>query len=300
MCLLSCAHQIYSEKKVKIVKTYPTGRTNRPEAQIRHDQRMKHYLDWKSKTLPFQSDSQVQEFLLSAQVISSQVIPAGINESTKYLLEKDNLRVHAVFRQVNIKSPRRSVGFERKPIPFKDSCYSELAAYELNQMLGMNNLPPAVKRMIGGRSGSLQIWLEKTMTLEARIRKGLRPSNHKRWSKQLWDMRVFDNLINNTDRNQGNILVDQDENIWLIDHTRSFAHHEQLPFPEKVTRCSHGLFRALKALEPNIVSQRLKPWLSYTEIDAVFVRRDKLVRLLQNRIAKLGDEKVLFSWPGYE
>ena len=35
-------------------------------------------------------------------------------------------------------------------------------------------------------------------------------------------MRVFDELIANTDRNQGNMLIDKQWKLWLIDHTRGF------------------------------------------------------------------------------
>jgi hypothetical protein len=33
-------------------------------------------------------------------------------------------------------------------------------------------------------------------------------------------MRAFDQLIYNTDRNLGNLLIDGDWRIWMIDHTR--------------------------------------------------------------------------------
>ena len=35
-------------------------------------------------------------------------------------------------------------------------------------------------------------------------------------------MRIWDELIQNRDRNQGNILWTHDWTLWLIDHTRAF------------------------------------------------------------------------------
>jgi hypothetical protein len=35
-------------------------------------------------------------------------------------------------------------------------------------------------------------------------------------------MRVFDQLIYNTDRNTGNVLYDTGWRLWGIDHTRAF------------------------------------------------------------------------------
>ena len=42
-------------------------------------------------------------------------------------------------------------------------------------------------------------------------------------------MRVFDELIANTDRNLGNMLIDRQWKLWLIDHSRAFRLHETLP-----------------------------------------------------------------------
>ena len=42
-------------------------------------------------------------------------------------------------------------------------------------------------------------------------------------SLQLQVVRVFDELIQNRDRNQGNILWTSDWKMWLIDHTRAFG-----------------------------------------------------------------------------
>ena len=35
-------------------------------------------------------------------------------------------------------------------------------------------------------------------------------------------LRLFDQLIANTDRNLGNLLIGNDWTIWAIDHTRAF------------------------------------------------------------------------------
>ena len=38
----------------------------------------------------------------------------------------------------------------------------------------------------------------------------------------MWVVRLFDQLIYNTDRNLGNLLIDKDWRLWMIDHTRAF------------------------------------------------------------------------------
>ena len=47
-----------------------------------------------------------------------------------------------------------------------------------------------------------------------------------KWVRQVARMKMFDNFICNKDRNAGNLLVDDDWNLYLIDHSRAF-HHRQ-------------------------------------------------------------------------
>ena len=42
-------------------------------------------------------------------------------------------------------------------------------------------------------------------------------------------MKMFDNLIGNPDRNMGNLIVDDDWNLFLIDHSRAFVVTKDLP-----------------------------------------------------------------------
>ena len=44
-------------------------------------------------------------------------------------------------------------------------------------------------------------------------------------------MQLFDQLISNVDRNQGNIVYTKDWRLWLIDHTRAFRKNTELEDP---------------------------------------------------------------------
>ena len=127
-----------------------------------------------------------------------------------------------------------------------------------------------------------------------RMEQNINPPEKLPVRKQDWDMDVFDNLINNFDRNQTNILYDSNWRVILIDHTRSFARDTSLPIPEEVVRCSRGLWHSLRTLDKTAVRNRLSPYLSELEIEALFVRRDRLVRLIQDLIDQMGEENVLF------
>ena len=242
--------------------------------------------------LPFETVDEIEAFLLTASPTSVKTIRTGVNRPKKMLLQKNGLQVKAIFRyqskiDVTI-DPARPTQY------FRDSYMSEIAAYEMNRILGLDNIPPTVLRTIDGREGTLQLWAEQTTPYRERLQDKVLPPEAGPWNRQMSDMYVFDNVINNIDRNQTNILIDEDWRMILIDHTRSFARDESLFRPEKITRCSRGLWHALRHLDEAQVRERLSPYLKKAEIDALFVRRDLQVDLIQDLIERNGEEKVLY------
>ncbi len=253
------------------------------------------WLDPEGKPLPFTSDEEVMEFLRTARLIRFREIPLGVNQPRRALLEKDGARMHAVFRDVNMDKPRQKLASGTVVMNFRDSYIFEPAAYELSRLLGLDNVPPVILRKLQFKSGSLQAWVENTMTERSRIRDNLKAPDKVLWSMQIWNMRVFDNLIYNTDRNQGNILIDHNWRVWLIDHTRAFRREKELRNPELVVQCGRKLWEKLKSLDEQVVRERLKKFLSSYEIKALLRRRDKLVQHIQKLIEERGENKVLFT-----
>ncbi len=253
------------------------------------------WLDPEGKPLPFTSDEEVMEFLRTARLIRFRGIPLGVNLPRRALLEKDGVRMHAIFRDVNMDKPRQQLKDGTVVMNFRDSYIFEPAAYELSRLLGLDNVPPVILRKLQFKSGSLQAWVENTMTERSRIRDNLKAPDKVLWSKQIWNMRVFDNLIYNTDRNQGNILIDRDWRVWLIDHGRAFRREKELRTPELVVQCGRKLWEKLKTLDEQVVRERLKKYLSSSEIKALLRRRDILVQHIQKLIEERGENKVLFT-----
>jgi hypothetical protein len=133
------------------------------------------------------------------------------------------------------------------------------------------------------------------MTQDEFLEESPESSDGARWNLQKHRQYVFDALIANIDRNQGNILVDREGALWLIDHTRTFALSRDLPEPEKVTRCSRELWLAIRNLDEESVRQRLEPFLKKREIRALFRRRIELVKHIEGLIAAQGEAAVLFE-----
>lgn len=244
--------------------------------------------------LPFETLDEIEAFLLTASPTFLETIRAGVNRPKKYLLHKDELQTRAIFRWESETGGTITPEFSHKTRGFRDSYLSEIAAYEMNHILGLNNLPPTVLRTIDNKEGTLQLWAEQTTRDDDMQRKGILPPAVTPWNRQMSDMRVFDNLINNFDRNQTNILIDENWQMVLIDHTRSFARDKTLYLPEKISRCSRGLWYALRHLDEGHVRALLSPYLKTDEIDALFVRQQRLIELIQDLIIRDGEEEVLF------
>jgi len=245
--------------------------------------------------LPFESFQDAEEFLTVSEVARSKTRREGVNKYKKVVLDNDGIWANSIFRWENVVGRPGLVGSTKMGLHFRDSYESEVAAYKVDEILGLNNVPPTVYREVEGRSGSVQLWMEKTTKEVDRRKKGTPPPDATSWNRQSHDMRVFDNLINNIDRNQSNILIDKDWNLWLIDHTRSFAMDESLPTPEKVSRCSRSLYNALKQMDEDLVRETLAPLLLGAEVDAFFVRRAMLIELLEDRVAEVGESKVFYD-----
>ena len=107
-------------------------------------------------------------------------------------------------------------------------------------------------------------------------------------------MWVWDELIRNVDRNQGNIIFDPDGYLWWIDHTRSLSQNDELFKPERVLRCSKRLYEGMRKLDEESALEALGELLNRQEIKALIKRRDRVLTILDERIGRLGEPAVLF------
>ena len=172
----------------------------------------------------------------------------------------------------------------------------EVAAYEVSRLLGLDNVPPATMRTLGGRGGSIQLWIESAQDVRARLAEGIDERFQQLWVFQKQNMAVFDNLIYNFDRNPGNMLLDSRGKVWFVDHTRAFKTLPSLNQRGDIKVVERELWQNLQELDPELVRERLGPYLRQTEIDALLVRRDKLVKLIAKRVAKHGEQAIIFEF----
>lgn len=84
-----------------------------------------------------------------------------------------------------------------------------------------------------------------------------------------WSGAIWDELIQNKDRNQGNLPWTSDWTLWLIDHTRAFRLDKKLQNPNDLTRCERSLLDGLRRLTAESLAKAVGASLTRAEQEAV-------------------------------
>lgn len=223
------------------------------------------------------SDSQVEEFLSTAEIISRQSTKEGRTKPFKVTLESGDKKIQAIFKYKNSSGSEGRGRMKKRGTP--DRYKHEVAAYKLDRMLGIGLTPVTVERTIAGKSGSLQLWIEDLMSDLAVNQNQLAYNGYCDQYGQINLMNNFDYLIMNADRNQSNIMYSQaDWQIWFIDHSKSFGTKTKRP---KILRSedivvTDSFRKALEGLTQEKLAT-LSSWLSKSQIEAIWKRRNLMI-----------------------
>jgi hypothetical protein len=186
-------------------------------------------------------------------------------------------------------------GDGRKVVRVKDSYKHEIAAFELDRLLGLGIVAPCVERKFGKRKGSLCLWVEGSMTEADRKKQGLEPPDPTRWSRQLRTLRLFQQLISDQDfSNIRNIVVDTEFRVYKIDSSMAFYSDRTLIERLHPRAYSRRFINALEALERERLDEAMRPWLDKTEIKALWLRRDRILDRVDRLVADKGEAAVLY------
>ncbi|MBI2219916.1 MAG: hypothetical protein HYU53_01760 [Acidobacteria bacterium] len=170
---------------------------------------------------------------------------------------------------------------------FYESYKSEIAAYRMDRLLDLRMVPPAVERKLNGITGAVIMWIDNTRMWRDL---GSRKPVTREWSAQMVRMKMFDALIGNIDRNAGNILVDENWTVYLIDHSRAFVAYKEPP--AAFAQVDASLWARMKALDATRLHEALGPWVERRCIDAILARRDRMEKAIAKLIAKRGESLV--------
>jgi hypothetical protein len=238
---------------------------------------------------------EIEEFLLKAKVVERRNLSMGITNSQRATLDDGRLKHDAHIQIVDIqKTSFQTVrGTE---LNFRDSYKFNMAAYELDKLLELNMVPVSVERKVGGNMAAVTWWVDDALMTELdRKKKKVEPPNLHSWNQQMYVCRVFDQLIYNTDRNLGNLVITKDWKIWMIDHTRAFRMIKDLRSAENLVQCDRRLLAKLRELNKDVLKKGLGRYLTLSEIEGLLARRDKIVSFFDEQISKKGEAAVLFD-----
>jgi hypothetical protein len=225
-----------------------------------------------------------EEFLRTATIVRFQNTDRGVTHPRHAFFAPGGLAAGAVVKTIR-SGPDDSIF---------DSYRSEIAAYEIDKLLGLDMVPPTVERLVSRDRVSAQLWVEGCVPYDAL--KGNKPvPDPKAWERQLRRMVAFDNLIVNTDRNQSNMLIDPAGNLVLIDHSRSFGAGTpgRMPYEQAMTAIDRPLLEKLMALDEKTLQTHVRPWVDFG-VQPILQQRDAIVKRFQQLIKQNGEANVIF------
>lgn len=219
--------------------------------------------------------------LKTARITGTEPIPVGITKPLRLFLDP----------------PEPVASLAWKPLRpglyngFFESYRSEVAAYELDKLLGLQMVPPAVERQVNGATGAAIAWIAP-VTMWRDLPKAKRPAGNA-WTFQIIRQRMFDDLIGNDDRNQGNLLIDGDGHLCLIDASRAFVKGNGLPI--KLERIDAPLWGRMAALREGSLVAALGAYLDQGQIRALLARRDRMRQAIEKLVEKKGARNVFVA-----
>ncbi len=209
------------------------------------------------------TEAEQEEFLLQGEVVRAQSAGKGVTGTTRVTLRKDGLEHDAHIQTIDEAKSIKSLGAGTTEIDFRDSFRNNVAAYRIARLLsqggpvGLDRVAVTVERIYERKSASYMWWVDDVlMSEDERHDKKTEAPDPPAWNRQIWVVRIFDQLIYNFDRNLGNLLIDKSWNVWMIDHSRAFKIFKELKDPENLgTHCPRALLAAMRTLDRENVGQ---------------------------------------------
>jgi len=229
-----------------------------------------------------QNEAAVEEFLRTAEVVGIDDVDWGVLNPKKVTLQNGPIQLNAAFKYYTGRNPMTGQW---------ESWEAEIVAYELDKLLELNMVPPTVERRVGGKKGSVQLWVE-----DCRLWNDIQGQKAGRadWGELVARMKVFDNLIRNTDRNGQNILIDADWHPVLIDHSQTLNGGDILSGEELPEHFDRALVEHLRALSYENLKPRLGDLIRDGQIKDIVKRRNKLMKYLDQLVAERGEDAVYY------
>src|SRR4030081_827529 len=199
---------------------------------------------------PPTTKEQIKKFLLTAKIVGAKKASKGITGTVRLTLSDGKLTHDASYQSIDDYKTSKQMASGRTELNFVDSYKYNIAAYTLAEMLGIEDmLPVYVERKYQGNPGSLSWWLPIKMDEADRVKQKVTVPDSDAWNNQMYRVRVFDELVYDTDPNLTNVLIGEDWTVWRVDFSRAFRTNKDLRVPKNLLKCDRQLFEKLKTLK---------------------------------------------------
>lgn len=233
--------------------------------------------------------SEQEAFLAKARVVRTRGVSIGVTGTLRATLTDGRITHDASIQTID-EFRQRFEGQRGTEFNFRDTWRHNVAAYRLDRLLDLGMIPPSVERLHNGKHASFTWWVDDVLMDEgARLKTKTPTPDARRWNEQMWHVRLFDQLIYNVDRNVGNLLIDKEWRIWMIDHSRAFRLFDTPKSPVNIALCDRAVYDRLKALDKATLTSTMAGYLTPYEINALLERRDVIVERLEKTDA-------IFEW----
>jgi hypothetical protein len=218
-------------------------------------------------------DAGIEAFLLNAEVVESVAMDAGRFQLT---LEQDGRRLSAMFHATDT-APGAQQSRWRRSAEGAERWSHDLAAYRLDQLLGLGLVPVTVERQVGEQRGALRYLVEPSHTEAERQSQQIPFRGFCALADQFALMNLFDILILNAGQDLASLRYDGRGHLWLMDQSRAFGtggdarailrRVELVPSPQFAT--------ALAKLTPERLAP-LKAYLNPRQVEALARRAEQI------------------------
>lgn len=237
---------------------------------------------------------EIEAFMRSAKVATVRESSKGVTRPLRLTLSDGTFTHDASFQAIDERKARMQGANGQSELNFVDSWRYNIAAYRLADRLGLAGMMPiTIEYRYRGRVGSLTWWMESLMDEGERLAKKLQPPDPALWNEDMLRMRVFMELVHDTDRNLGNVLISPTWRVIMLDFTRAFRLPPTIRANE-LPRVDRALLAALETLTAAELADSTTDYLSRREVDAVMQRRDLIVEHFRARVKQLGEARVLY------